>query len=289
MTEPRNHWLIDGLSHAEQAELGDLSRLEARLRTLDAPLPTAEEQTALVSRLAILQRAASPLPVEPLPSLARQPGTWLQLARYQVRWLGTPFWVASLLIFGLGMVLGQIGDGSQLAIAFVLCAPILAAVGVAYVFRPKTRSLRELEDISPVGTLELLYVRLGVVLAVNAVLCVTLLAMLVLHGPSQVVLGRLLLAWLGPMLALTGAALYASLRFGSPAGIAVPVGLWGLLIVLGWWQAALQDAWLLGEWLLVQINQSDLILVGSLASVLIGLAFVQQASRYLRQEIAVWR
>ena len=283
MIEPRDNGLTEGLDPAQQTELGDLSRLEARLRTLQVSDPTPEEHAALVTRLTATLAAA-----EPLPERSLQPALWLQIARAQIRLLGMPFWMASGFILVLGVSLGLVGDGSLLAILFVLCAPVLAAVGVAYVFRPETRSLRELEDISPIGSLELLYVRLGVILAFNILLCLAILAAIALHAPQSVVVWRLLLAWLGPMLALTGTALYASLRLGSPAGVAVPLGLWGLLMFLGWRMAAFQREALPGEWLLAQISHSDLILLGSLVALLAGLVLVQQASQYLRQETAGW-
>jgi hypothetical protein len=254
---------------------------------LDAPDPTPADSAALIARLTTLLPAAESRPAESQPVPGMSPGLWLQLARAQVRLLGAPFWAASLLVLGLGLALGLAGDGSLLAIAFVLCAPILAALGVAYVFRPEARSLRELEQISPVGALELLFVRLGVALAFNTALCLILLGLITLREP-QIVLWRLLVVWLGPMLALTGTALYASLRLGSPAGVAVPLGLWGLLMLLGWHESRLQGGSLLGQWVLTQVSHSDAFLLGAVIALLVGLLLVRQAERYLRQEITAW-
>jgi hypothetical protein len=51
----------------------------------------------------------------------------------------------------------------------------------------------------------------------------------------------LILVWLGPLLALSGAALLITLRWGSVAGALVPLGMWGLLFFLSW-QGVLQEA-----------------------------------------------
>src|ERR687894_312340 len=109
----------------------------------------------------------------------------------------------------------------------------LVAARVAYVFRPATRTIWEWERCCPVRPLELLYVRLGLIVASNIAVAGLILSVVSAETPG-LLLWRLILAWLGPLLGLAGLALYISVRWGSLAGVAAPLTIWAALIVLGW-------------------------------------------------------
>jgi hypothetical protein len=275
----RSKRLVDGLDAARQAELGDLSAVEALLQSYDAPQP----DTAYTSRLlANLE-----------PFLAQSPQKnglvhWRRLARSQARLLEKHFWLASGLVFVIGLLLALLDGEGALAVLFVFLSPAAAAAGVAYAFRPETRTLWELEKISPTHPLELLYVRLALIIGFNSLLTLLVLGIAWWQGP-QLVLWRLLLAWLGPMLALAGTALYVTVRWGSVAGIAAAMGAWAAAVSIGWWRA-LHEAAGTGMvlWLLERIAGSDLLAVIYLALLLSGLYLLKAAGNWMTRSDPAW-
>jgi hypothetical protein len=274
--------LTDGLDEAQRLELGDLKNLVELLESEKVPEPGTDEHVRLLSALK---------PYLPIPSVAqpRSMGNWLHLARSQLILFESSFWLAGALILLLGLFLTAIDGRELLPLAFVLLSPLLAAAGVAYAFRPETRTLGELERLTATGAAELLYTRLALVLAFNLLISFFLLLLIWLEGP-QVVLWRLALAWLGPMLALTGLALYITIRWGSLVGAILPLGLWGSLALLGWREALLRAAEGMtpAAWLLLEVSRSDPALIGSLLACIVGLGLLVLAGRAVTGEGLSW-
>jgi hypothetical protein len=265
--------LTEGLDEAQREELGDLAGLARSLAGYDAPEPGSRDRARLLAAL----EPHLPAPVGAQPRRARG---WLSLIRSQAALLQPPFWWAGGVVLLLGLIVALLERDGLLALAFVLLTPVLAAAGVAYTFRPETRTLWELERLTPVNPLELLYARLALALAFDALLSLALLAVLWLQVP-QLVLWRLLLAWLGPMLALAGVALYATVRWGPTPGAVLPLGLWGAFVLVGWWQAV-ERAMELGQamsWLLATLNGSALLPGASLLAAALGLLLLWGAGR----------
>ncbi len=274
--------LTDGLDKTQRQALGDLSALAHFLETDTELDPGFVEQSRLLAAL------------EPyLPSsIASQPlrsGNWLRLARGQLVLFESSFWLAGVLILLIGLLLTAINGRELLPLAFVLLAPLLAAVGVAYAFRPETRTLGELERLTSTSPVEMLFARLALVLAFNLLISLLLLLLIWLVGP-QVVLWRLVLAWLGPILALAGLALYTSVRWGSLAGVFLPLCLWGCLVLLGWREALLRVAEGMTPvaWLLLGISNSNLVLIGSILASLVGLGLLTLAGQTITSERRSW-
>lgn len=290
--------LVSGLDDKQRRSLGDLSTVVAYLENCPAPEASVQEQARLLSALLpYLEETAPKNPEEGMPAgqYAPQPAFslrgWLRLAWSQAVLLEKPFWWSNGLVMLLGLALAALRTDSLLVVVFAFLAPILAAAGVAYAFRPATRSLWELEKISPTGTLELLYARLALVIGFNLALSLALLGVVWFQAPN-ILLWRLLAAWLGPMLALAGLALYTTLRWGPAAGAILPLGLWGGLTFLGWRQAiersaesGLADP---AEWLAVQVGHSEPLLLFYLAACLLGLALLYQAGRLALKGTALW-
>jgi hypothetical protein len=275
----RSKRLVDGLDATRRAELGDLSAVEALLQSYDAPQPGAADTSRLLANLE--------------PFLAQSPpknglAHWRRLARSQARLLEKPFWLASGLVFVIGLLLALLDGEGALAVLFVFLSPAAAAAGVAYAFRPETRTLWELEKISPTHPLELLYVRLALIIGFNSLLTLLVLGIAWWQGP-QLVLWRLLLAWLGPMLALAGTALYVTVRWGSVAGIAAAMGAWAGAVSVGWWRA-LHEAAGTGMvlWLLERIAGSDLLAVIYLALLVGGLYLLKAAGNWMTRSDPAW-
>jgi hypothetical protein len=302
------------LSPEQQSDLGDLSGVQESLARYVVPRPSPEETGALLARLRplVAARAAgadaraaqvhttvrTPAPAPepdfledaPLPAAQRGVRGWLDLARSQTSLLESSFWWASGLVFTVGLLAGLTQAGRPYSLILAFLSPVLAAAGVAYAFRPSLRSLGEMERACPINPLELVYARLGLVLAFNLVLSLALLTMLAATEPG-LVLWRLVAAWLGPMLALAGVALYTTVRWGAVAGAASPLTLWAALL-LGLWQAAGRETPdlpnLLQERLVPVIGHSNAMLAASLAALALGLLLLRHAGRRALGDDAAW-
>lgn len=274
--------LTNGLDKAQRQDLGDFSKLAHFLETDTAHDPGPVEQARLLAALEpYLSVSTAPKP--------RQWGGWLRLARGQFALFESSFWLAGLLVLLLGMFLTALDGRELLPLAFVILAPLLAAAGVAYAFRPETRTLGELERLTATSAVELLYIRLSLVVAFNLLIALLLLLLIWLEGP-QVALWRLALTWLGPMLALVGLALYTTIRWNSLVGVILPLGVWCGIVLLGWREALLRAAEGITPttWLLIEISRSSLLLVGSLLACVVGLGLLTLAGRIVSGEAQSW-
>lgn len=271
--------LTEGMDAQQGEELGDLRGVEKLLMSYEAPEP---------DRSALLQRLKPLLAPEPIAAHPPLFGIhyWLWLARSQISLLDGPFWWASGLLLGLGILLCTASGGAA-AVAFALVSPALAVAGVSYIFRPTARSLREMELLSAVRPLEMLYARLVMLFTYDAVLLLVLL----LVGWSQglqitfVTLARLLLIWFGPMIGLTGLALYTTIRWKALAGMIIPLASWFTLILLGWREINPQMASPIGwDALLRFIQQSNLLAIASLVALILGICLLWLAGDVVQRE-----
>lgn len=274
--------LTEGLDETQRQELGDLRKLAQFLESDVLPDPEAEQLSRLLSTLT---------PYAPGSTVSRPPGlgNWLRLARSQLVLFETTFWLAGMLVLIIGLFMAALDGGEILPLAFVLISPLLAATGVAYAFRPETRALGELERLTATSPLELLYTRLALVLGFNLLIALLLLTLIWLEGP-QVALWRLALAWLGPLLTLTGLALYATIRWGALVGTILPLGLWGSLVLFGWREALLRavDGMTFSAWLLSGIGSSTPVLIVSTLACILGLGLLVLTGKTVTGEKRSW-
>lgn len=218
-------------------------------------------------------------------------GYWVQLAWSQTRFVDGPFWWATGLVMALGILVILLTQSGPLPALFVLVSPVLAALGVAYAFRPTARSLWEIERASPIRPLELLYARLGLVLTFNLSLSLVLLGLVAAQQP-RTILWRLVLAWLGPMLMLAGSALYAAVRWGAAAGVGLPAVLWvGMMTwishVAGQGRGGLLVVPSLDR-LVTAISRFDMVPAVSLLLAAVGLALIRRGGRWISGEAPPW-
>ncbi|MFW6135718.1 MAG: hypothetical protein ACOC7N_02725 [Chloroflexota bacterium] len=276
--------LTAGLDPAQREALGDLEELaEVLASDGGTPDPSPTDHARLLAALEPYLPPLTPAPANgskserPLSTIVSRAGSamWAQAAL-----LRAPFWWAGALVLLLGLGAALLKGSGLLPLLFVFLTPVLAAAGVAYAFRPETRTLWELERLTPVRPLELLYTRLLVVLAFDALLSLVLLAMVWVQVP-QLVLWRFLLVWLGPMLALAGIALYATVRWGPTSGAVLPLGLWGAFVTLAWWQVMERatDVQTAVNWVLAQLNTSAVLPVTCLLAAMLGLLMLWQAGQ----------
>lgn len=287
MADDGTQRLVDGLSPDEQAELGNLEPMAAQLAGYVAPQPSPAETARLLAHLRplVAARAAAEErlddPEEFLPEgeAPTGPRFWLRLAWSQTALIEPAFWWASGAVLLLGLFLGAL-DGAA-ATLFALFGPVLAAGAVAYAFRPATRSLGELERACPIQPLELVYARLSLVLSFNLLVVLASLGSVWMQEP-RAVLWRLVIAWLGPLMALAGVALYTTVRWGAIAGAAVPLTLWAGLVMGGlqWaaWQTGLSTRLLLDQ-VGPFVAQSNGVLLASALALAAGLTLFRQAGR----------
>jgi hypothetical protein len=268
------HHLTSGLDSEQQAELGDLRQLEAALQTYESPKPDS-------ARLLAELQPLMPQPVTPRPDPVSKDWRYrLRLTHMQLSLVDGTFWWVSGLLLGLGVLL-LIASGGIIAGFFALISPVLAVAGTAYIFRPEMRSLRDFELLSAVKPLELLYTRLLLILVYNTGLALTLI-LLASSQDTQLVLWRLLLIWLGPMVGLTGVALYSMLRWNLLAGVLLPMSSWSLLLFVGWRDAVLQTRTLMisVEVFSQVVTQSDTLLLASILALVVGIVLVWRSGRW---------
>jgi len=284
--------LTDGLPADQQTELGTLSELADRLQSDPNPLPPPKAR--LIAQLMPLVEARQAIvPVRPSdvttgailgettdPQWKLQ--SWISLITAQIALLEAPFWVANLSVLVLGIAIGLLSEAGTLPALFTGFSPLLVAAGVAYAFRSETEGLRELERISPITTLELLYARLIPVLLTNALIILVFVSLSWARMP-EISLWRVILTWLGLMLGMTGLALYTTVRWGSMAGMAAPILVWVGLIAAVEQQVTGRsfDLTITAQWLWTLISTSDNGLILSAVSLVIGIILFWQAERTL--------
>jgi hypothetical protein len=269
------------LSPEQREALGDVQPLMQRLAEYDVPEPdSARLLASLTSLLKQRGEAESVLPTR------RSFHDWLRLAWSQTELLEAPFWWSSLLLTLIGVLLGMSFGSAAATLCLLVISPLVAVTGVAYLFRPATRVLWELEQLSQVQPLEFLYARLALILTLNLTLAAALLLVAWTQG-LQIVLWRLLLIWFGPMIGLTGLALFCSVRWNSLAGIAAPMVAWGLLALVGWRETVLTTPLDLpnAAAIITRLGMSNALLLLAGAALVVGLLLLYESGRWVTR----WR
>ncbi|MCC7206654.1 MAG: hypothetical protein IT323_05075 [Anaerolineae bacterium] len=276
------------LTPEQRAELGDLETLYSRLSTYDAPEPDSARLLAALTPLLAERRVTAPVMSDAAsrPWLPVAALDWLRLAWTQTALLEAPFWLSSALLTLIGLFVAFSYASAITVLSLILLSPLLAVAGVAYIFRPATRTLWELEQLSRIRPFELLYARLALILALNIALALVLLLAASTQG-FQVALWRLLLVWFGPMIGLTGLALFCTVRWSTVTGVLMSMLAWCVLNVLGWREAIVSAPfeYLTPQALLGIIEASNMLLVVAATAFTVGVALLLAAGRWVAQ----WR
>lgn len=139
-------------------------------------------------------------------------------------WLTSAFMI---LIGGLVTLLQNRMDN----VALVLIAPIVAAIGIAFLYSTHAESALEIEQTTRIPSVILLLARLTLVFGFDCVLGVIASVMVALSGRG-LAFGPLIAAWLAPMAFLSALAFLTSVLFGEPtAGVGVSLTLWAVQVV----------------------------------------------------------
>lgn len=276
------------LTPEQRAELGDLDLLYSRLAHYEVPEPDSDRLLAALTPLLAGRDVKAPAlhAVAASRSLPAAALDWLRLAWTQTTLLELPFWLSSALLTLIGVFVAFSYASAVTVLGLVLLSPLLAVMGVAYIFRPATRTLWELEQLSRVRPIELLYARLALILALNIALALVLLLAASTQG-LQVALWRLLLIWFGPMIGLTGLALFCSVRWSALTGGLMAMLAWCVLNFLGWREIVLSAP--AGRFspqaFLGVIEASNTLLITATAALVLGVALVIAAGRWVEK----WR
>ena len=136
-------------------------------------------------------------------------------------------WASSAFTMALGcvvalLIVGPAHGGTMLAVF----APVVAAVGVAFLYGPENDPSLELALATPTPPRFVLLARLVLVYGYDLALALVATAVLVL-AKDGVGVWALISLWIGPMLFLSALALLLSLLFGANVAILVAMGLWG--------------------------------------------------------------
>ena len=199
------------------------------LRRWTAPEADPASKARLIERLMHVQ-TLSPVPVRPALKMSL---LWMGLIlRSQMRLINVLMWGASAILLALGTLVTflsfQTPNGTTLPI--ILVAPVVAAVGVAFLYGEDVDPPLELQMTTPVSPRVVLLARLALLYGFNlllALVCSVLLAL----SQAEISLAPLVLAWLAPMTFLSALAFLLSVfLFDTTLSIIVSLVVWFLLV-----------------------------------------------------------
>lgn len=225
-TPDRHAQLTRDLDSAEAAQA--LQPVVERLAAWPAPAPSPVDTARLIARLKSELPAPSS-PIERFVASLQSNWAWL-IVRSQLRVVRSEIWAASALVMALGagvtMLLTNTGQPETLP--FVLLAPVVAAVGMAFIYGPAATNM-ELEWTTPASPRLLLLARLMLVFGFDLILALLGSAALA-WLPTQAAFWPLVSAWLAPMAFLSALAFLLAVLTSEPTlGTLAGLGLWGLL------------------------------------------------------------
>lgn len=192
-----------------------------------APEPDPAARARLIRQL---ERV--PLPPRNAPRFTPR-WAWL-IARSQLRLVHPGMWVASALVMTLGALVTlalyePTLNGRDLP--FVLLAPLVAAVGAAFLYGGDSDPPLELMLATPVSPQVILLARLALLFGFNLILGLIGSLMLTLTH-AEITLVPLILAWLAPMTALSALAFLLSVIIFDPlASIMISLTIWATQVV----------------------------------------------------------
>jgi hypothetical protein len=216
-TDPLRAKLIEDTGSAAEAD--ELLPAVRRLPDWSAPAPTAAETDRLVQAITAARPAQHP---------NRVWRVWWPLLRAQARIVQQEIWIASALVMvlGCGVTLARPAESLD-QLPLMLIAPVVAALGIAFLYGPAAEPTLEIELATPISSRLIVLARLLLVFAFDLALGLLGSALLVLtqSGWSW---WPLVAMWLAPMTFLAALAFLLSMIFSEPLiGATVCLALWG--------------------------------------------------------------
>ncbi len=189
--------LIEDTGSPDEAE--KLLPVARQLQAWPAPRPTAANTANLIARL----ETEIPNPQSPITNLL---SSWpILLLRAQLRVVRGEIWLASALVMALGLLVTLAMVSATGGGLLVLVAPLVAAVGVAFIYGPDVDPALEIELATPVPPRLVLLARLALVFGFNLLMGLAASAVLSLAS-AKVAFWPLVSIWLAPMTFLSALA-----------------------------------------------------------------------------------
>ncbi len=188
--------LIEDTGSPDEAK--KLLPVARRLQAWPAPKPTPKDTAKLIARL----EAELPTRNYQLPLTAYWP---VLLLRSQFRVVRGEIWMASALVMALGLLVTLATYSTSEAWLLVLVAPVVTAVGVAFIYGPDVDPALEIELATPVSPRLVLLARLALVFGFNLIMGVGASAVLSLVS-AQIAFWPLVSTWLAPVTCLSALA-----------------------------------------------------------------------------------
>ena len=212
-----------GLARAEVDDL--LPAVERLVGWAPAP-PSAGETDRLLA--ALHPHLPAPAPRAARPEFASLVG----LALTQATVLRAGFWTGSAAVMLVSVLLALAAPDLGRTLVLLLAGPLLSYVGTAAGFRAQSLRVLEFEFACPITPRQLTVARLLVIVGYQVAVGLAATGLLSAAGSGP--WSTVMLLWLAPMLAGTGATLLASLWIGvGRAGTLVYTG-WVLVAVTSW-------------------------------------------------------
>jgi hypothetical protein len=144
----------------------------------------------------------------------------LQLLRYEL-------WVASILVIAIGLLVTSLtNETAQISLPFVQIAPVMAALGVAFIFNLNSEPPSEIILTCLISIRMILLARLTIIYCINLLLGVAGSVFIVVTN-SNLSLWPLIAAWLVPMTLLSALAFFLGIVAKDPLfGSVVSLVLW---------------------------------------------------------------
>ena len=221
MSDDLRHKLIEDLGNADEAD--ELLPLITQLRAAPLPQPSAQSTTRLNEAL---QPKLLPLR-KPVTKRWRSQMEWVfWLLRAQMRVVRTEIWLGSAFVMALGVLVTLATDLQTLP--FVLVAPIVAAVGITFLYGPTINPAMEIESATAVSPRLILLTRMTLLFGID--LALGLMGSLLLATVrSDISLFPLISSWLAPMSFLSALAFFFSLVSFEPLlGVMLSLILWSV-------------------------------------------------------------
>lgn len=212
-----------------ETQAADLLPTVERLQTWRAPEPTPADTARLLATLT---------PHLPAPSRSFSPfhllSPSLLLLRAQLYIVRREIWAASALVMALGAGLSILTSPTSAApdgFALALVAPLVAAMGISFLYGPGVDPAVEIEESTPVTQRQILLARLTLVFGFNLALGLFASLGILLAGvfglTAPVSLPAVIGMWLAPMTSLSALALFLTVLTGdSLAGVVASLGIW---------------------------------------------------------------
>ena len=177
----------------------------------------------------------------------------LQLLVGQLALVRREIWLASAATMALGCLVALLTAGASAGgVVLAVFAPMVAAVGVAFIYGPENDPSLEVALSTPTSPRLVLLARLTLVYGYDLALALVATVVLALAN-GGVGLWTLISLWVGPMLFLSALALFLSLLFGPTPATLVALTLWGVRLVayssasqgldLSWGMRLLESFW----------------------------------------------